>query len=221
MEIKGPSACFFGIRNGLLVFDFGKQGTERRFFDIRLWKANRNAGRLDDEFETNRNDIKRFFPLLFVGTPERIHEPDFGWKITLTSTSAKLELKWLRSSKRKCLAKVKGMKGKGSAAIGQTGIQYFEAAHWTYGIQHFEGSAAYWTYGIQHFEGSAAYWTYGIQHFEGSAAYWTYGIQHFEGFLLWHWCGLSIDYRISDKYRLSLNNNNCAFIINKYNYNRL
>ncbi|UZO20448.1 uncharacterized protein OCT59_012872 [Rhizophagus irregularis] len=46
-------------------------------------------------------------------TPERIHEPDFGWKITLTSTSAKLELKWLRSSKRKCLAKVKGMKGKG------------------------------------------------------------------------------------------------------------
>ncbi|CAB4470554.1 unnamed protein product [Rhizophagus irregularis] len=134
------------------------------------------------------------------GTPERIHEPDFGWKITLTSTSAKLELKWLRSSKRKCLAKVKGMKGKGSAAIGQTGIQYFE------------GSAAYWTYGIQHFEGSAAYWTYGIQHFEGSAAYWTYGIQHFEGFLFWHWCGLSIDYRISDKYRLSLNNNNCAFI---------
>ncbi|CAB5378549.1 unnamed protein product [Rhizophagus irregularis] len=168
------------------------------------------------------------------GMPERIHEPDFGWKITLTSTSAKLELKWLRSSKRKCLAKVKGMKGKGegekckgkektkektkgkgenererenereyfegSAAIGQTGIQYFE------------GSAAHWTYGIQHFEGSAAYWTYGIQHFEGSAAYWTYGIQHFEGFLFWHWCGLSIDYRISDKYRLSLNNNNCAFI---------
>ncbi|CAB4402429.1 unnamed protein product [Rhizophagus irregularis] len=54
--------------------------------------------------------------------------------------------------------------GKGSAAIGQTGIQYFEgsAAHWTYGIQHFEGSAPYWTYGIQHFEGSAAYWTYGL-----------------------------------------------------------
>ncbi|CAB5394070.1 unnamed protein product [Rhizophagus irregularis] len=63
--------------------------------------------------ETNRNDIKHFFPLLFVGTPERIHEPDFRWKITLTSTSAKLELKWLRNSKRKCLAKVKGMKGKG------------------------------------------------------------------------------------------------------------
>ncbi|GBC14086.2 hypothetical protein GLOIN_2v1783667 [Rhizophagus irregularis DAOM 181602=DAOM 197198] len=113
-----------------------------------------NAGRLDDEFEMNWN----------AGTNSRT-----GLWITLTSTSAKLELKWLRSSKRKCLAKVKGMKGKGSAAIEQTGIQYFEgsAAHWTYGIQHFEGSVAYWTYGIQHFEGSAAYWTYGIQHFEG------------------------------------------------------
>ncbi|CAB5391472.1 unnamed protein product [Rhizophagus irregularis] len=227
MEIKGPSACFFGIRNGLSVFDFGKQGTERV------------------------PDVRMMVPDVWMkrsGTPKRIHELDFGWKITLTSTSAKLELKWLRSSKRKCLAKVKGMKGKGegekckgkektkektkgkgenererenereyfegSAAIGQTGIQYFEgsAAYWTYGIQHFEGSAAYWTYGIQHFKGSAAYWTYGIQYFEGSAAYWTYGIQHFEGFLFWHWCGLSIDYRISDKYRLSLNNNNCAFI---------
>ncbi|CAB4419683.1 unnamed protein product [Rhizophagus irregularis] len=80
-----------------------------------------NAGRLDDEFETNRNVYINISFLLFVpdvwmkrpGTPERIHEPDFGWKITLTSTSAKLELKWLRSSKRKCLAKVKGMKGKG------------------------------------------------------------------------------------------------------------
>ncbi|CAB5216613.1 unnamed protein product [Rhizophagus irregularis] len=120
MEIKGPSACFFGIRNGLSVFDFGKQGTERV------------------------PDVRMMVPDVWMkrpGTPERIHEPDFGWKITLTSTSAKLELKWLRSSKRKCLAKVKGMKGKGSAAIGQTGIQYFE------------GSAAYWTYGIQHFEG--------------------------------------------------------------------
>ncbi|CAB4439920.1 unnamed protein product [Rhizophagus irregularis] len=103
------------------------------------------------------------------GTPERIHEPDFGWKITLTSTSAKLELKWLRSSKRKCLAKVKGMKGKGSAAIGQTGIQYFEgsAAHWTYGIQHFEGSAPYWT-----FSGLLDVWNSTFQRFSGLLDVW-------------------------------------------------
>ncbi|PKK57021.1 hypothetical protein RhiirC2_798803 [Rhizophagus irregularis] len=186
-----PSACFFGIQNGLSVFDFRKQGTER-VPDVRM-------------METNRNDIKHFFPLLFVGTPERIHEPDFRWKITLTSTSAKLELKWLRNSKRKCLAKVKGMKGKGEGEKckgkektkektkgkgenereRENEREYFEgsAAIEQTGIQYFEGSAAHWMYGIQHFEDSAAYWTYGIQHFEGSAAYWTYGIQHFEGFL--------------------------------------
>ncbi|POG63759.1 hypothetical protein GLOIN_2v1783667 [Rhizophagus irregularis DAOM 181602=DAOM 197198] len=131
--------------------------------------------------ETNRNDIKCFFPLLFVGTPERIHEPDFGWKITLTSTSAKLELKWLRSSKRKCLAKVKGMKGKGE---GEKCKGKEKTKEKTKGKgknererenerKYFEGSAAIGQTGIQYFEGSAAHWTYGIQHFEGSAAYWT------------------------------------------------
>ncbi|PKC51775.1 hypothetical protein RhiirA1_483019 [Rhizophagus irregularis] len=109
------------------------------------------------------------------GTPERIHELDFGWKITLTSTSAKLELKWLRSSKRKCLAKVKGMKGKGEGEkckgkektkekMKGKGENERERENER---EYFEGSAAIGQTGIQYFEGSAAHWTYGIQHFEG------------------------------------------------------
>ncbi|CAB4442767.1 unnamed protein product [Rhizophagus irregularis] len=39
---------------GFRCFDFGKRRTERSFRRIQLGKTKWNAGRLDDEFETNR-----------------------------------------------------------------------------------------------------------------------------------------------------------------------
>ncbi|CAB5362783.1 unnamed protein product [Rhizophagus irregularis] len=49
MEIKGPSACFFGIRNGLSVFDFGKQGTGKGTPDVWMMSSKRTgSGRLDE-----------------------------------------------------------------------------------------------------------------------------------------------------------------------------
>ncbi|CAB4404360.1 unnamed protein product [Rhizophagus irregularis] len=57
------------------------------------------------------------------GTPERIHEPDFGWKV----------IRERRKRKRKeTFRRFSGL--------------------WTYGIQHFERFSGLWTYGIQHFE---------------------------------------------------------------------
>ncbi|CAB4439919.1 unnamed protein product [Rhizophagus irregularis] len=154
------------------------------------------------------------------GTPERIHEPDFGWKITLTSTSAKLELKWLRSSKRKCLAKVKGMKGKGNISKGRRPLDRPEfniskvqqlIGHMEFNISKVQRLIGRMEFNILKVQRLIRRMEFNISKVQRLIGRMDYGIQHFEGFLLWHWCGLSIDYRISDKYRLSLNNN-CAFI---------
>ncbi|CAB4422077.1 unnamed protein product [Rhizophagus irregularis] len=78
-----------------MVFRFSSSEMGLRSFGIRLREARnrKGSGRLD---ENDRQNAQNEFT-----------NRTLGGKITLTSTSAKLELKWFKKFKRKCLAKVK------------------------------------------------------------------------------------------------------------------
>ncbi|UZO22408.1 uncharacterized protein OCT59_014771 [Rhizophagus irregularis] len=121
----GPSACFFGIRNGLSVFDFGKQGTERIFRyltlegesvpDVRMMVSNvrmsettgsRRSGRLDNG---NQNELNA----------RRNYDLDFGER-ERRKQKGKGEMKGNSENERN-ISKVWRL-------IGQTGIQYFEGS---------------------------------------------------------------------------------------------